>query len=56
MNDFNYDNTCLIWTKSLFGDSIKEWNNKYLGLKDIVQQEEIYKKIFMKEEEKNGKI
>ena len=52
-DDYNYDNTCLIWTKSLFKDSIKDWNNKYLGLKEIVKQEEIYRKIFFEKNESN---
>ncbi len=47
-NDFNYNNTCRIWTKILFNDKKVKWNNKCLGLKDIARQEKIYLDIFKK--------
>lgn len=50
-DDYNYDGTCYIWTKVLFGDERIKWNNKCLGLKEIAEQEKIYKKRFL--EEKN---
>ena len=46
--DFTYGSSCLIWTKSLFGDSIIPWNNRYLGLNEIEEQEKKYLDIFMK--------
>ena len=48
-DDFNYNNTCLIWTKSLFGDKIVPWNNRCLGLNEIEEQEKIYYEKFKKE-------
>ena len=48
-NDFNYNNTCLIWTKSLFGDSIVKWDNRCLQLNEIEKQEKIYLTKFMRE-------
>ena len=44
--DFNYDNTCRIWTKMLFNDEYVKWNNKCLNLNEIEKQEIIYEKIF----------
>ena len=41
-NDFNYNNTCRIWTKALFNDEIVKWNNKDLGLNEKEKQEIIY--------------
>ena len=56
-NDYNYNNTCYIWTKILFNDKRVKWNNKCLGLKEIAKQEKIYLKKFLeKESSKNGKI
>lgn len=46
-NDFNYNNTCRIWTKLLFNDKKVKWNNKYLGLKEISEQEKKYEKKFL---------
>ena len=39
-NDFNYNNTCHIWTKVLFNDKPKKWNNRYLGLNEIEKARE----------------
>lgn len=39
-NDFNYDNTCVIYSKSLSNDKVKYWNNEFLNLKEIVKNEE----------------
>ena len=45
--DKNYNGTCYIWTKSLFGDKITKWDNKYLGLKEIEEKEKEYQEIFL---------
>lgn len=36
-NDINYDNTCVIYTKSLFGEVPVLWNNRFINLKDMVE-------------------
>ena len=38
-NDFNYDNTCLIYSKSLTDEKLKLWNNKFLNLNEIIKKE-----------------
>lgn len=38
-NDINYDDTCLIYTKSLNNNNVKKWNNRFLNLREIVSQE-----------------
>ena len=55
-NDSNYDGTCLIWTKSLYGDPIIPWNNKCINLKEIEIEEKKYLQKFLDEEAKNGEI
>lgn len=47
-NDFNYDDTCLIYTKVLTNDKIKKWNNKFLNLKQIIEAQEISNEKFSK--------
>ena len=37
--DFNYDNTCVIYSKSLVNGNVKRWNNKFLNLNEIVKRE-----------------
>ena len=51
-NDFNYNNSCRIWTKVLFDDKPLKWNNKCLGLTEIAKQEKVYYKKFINEENK----
>ena len=38
-SDFNYDNTCVIYSKSLTDEKASYWNNKYLGLNEIIERE-----------------
>lgn len=34
LDDINYDNTCLIYSKSIYEDKkVSLWNNKFLNLK-----------------------
>lgn len=40
-NDINYNNTCLIYTKSLGNYKIEKWNNRFLNLKGIIKNQEI---------------
>ena len=47
-DDFNYDNTCIIYSKSLTDDQIKHWNNQFLNLNEIVRKEEEGLKKFKK--------
>ena len=39
-DDINYDGTCLIYTKSLDDEKPTYWNDKFLNLKTIVEEEE----------------
>ena len=40
--DFNYDGTCLIFTKCLYKDCKNPlWNNRFLNLNDITEMEKI---------------
>ena len=39
-NDFNYDNTCVIYSKSICNEPVKLWDNQFLNLNEIVKQEE----------------
>ena len=48
-NDFNYDNTCVIYSKSLSDEPVKLWNNQFLNLNEIVKQEEESLKYINKE-------
>ena len=51
-NDFNYNNTCRIWTKILFDDKYVEWNNRCLNLNEVeIKEKEFYEKY--KEDVKN---
>lgn len=43
--DINYDNTCLIYTKSLNNNEIELWNNKFLNLREIINEQEKGNKI-----------
>lgn len=36
--DINYDNTCIIYTKSLFNDKPVLWDNKFINLKNIIEE------------------
>ncbi len=54
--DFTYNSSCLIWSKSLFGDTIIPWNNRYLGLNEIEEQEKEYLDIFMKKYDKGDSV
>ena len=38
--DINYDNTCIIYSKSLNNNKVEYWNNKFLNLKNIVEAQE----------------
>lgn len=39
--DINYDSTCVIYSKSLVNEEVQYWNNRFLNLKEIVENEEI---------------
>lgn len=41
VNDVNYDNTCVIFSKSLFETPITYWNDKFLNLKEIIAVQEL---------------
>ena len=46
--DFDYDGTCLIFTKILDpNDQNKKWNNRFLNLNRIVEQEIEGGKVFL---------
>jgi len=54
-NDVNYDNTCLIYSKSLYDDiEVSKWDNKFLNLKESDELIESYFKEFI--ELTNGDI
>ncbi len=38
-NDSNYNNACLIYSKSLFDEPVTYWNNAFLNIKGMVQEE-----------------
>ncbi|MNI89784.1 hypothetical protein D3C73_1472330 [compost metagenome] len=38
--DFNYEGTCVIFTKSITNSNPIKWNNKFLNLKEIVEEQE----------------
>lgn len=40
-NDVNYDNTCVIFSKSLFETPVTYWDNKFLNLKEIIAAQEL---------------
>lgn len=45
--DFTYDGTCVIFTKVLNSDSpLKKWNNEFLNLTKIIEDEEKGNEIF----------
>ena len=57
--DFNYDNTCIVYSKCLTDEKIKHWNNQFLNLKEIVKKEKkkfIFKKITNNDNEENNKF
>ncbi len=37
--DVNYDNTCVIYSKSLFDFPVTYWDNKFLNLKNIISMQ-----------------
>ena len=37
--DFNYNNTCIIYSKSLKGDKVKKWDNQFLNIKGFIKDE-----------------
>lgn len=39
--DINYDGTCVIYSKSIDNCKVEYWNNKFLNLKEIVDEQEI---------------
>lgn len=41
VNDVNYDNTCVIFSKSLFETPITYWNDRFLNLKEIIATQEL---------------
>lgn len=41
VNDVNYDNTCVIFSKSLFETPITYWNDRFLNLKEIIAAQEL---------------
>lgn len=42
--DVNYDNTCVIYSKSLSDFPVKYWNNRFLNLKQIIADQELANK------------
>ena len=40
-DDCTYDGTCLIYTKSLFDDKPEKWNNRFLNIKGIIEEQEL---------------
>lgn len=45
-DDLNYNNTCIIYTKLLSGEKIENWNNRFLNLIEIIEEQEIANKKF----------
>ncbi len=41
VNDVNYDNTCVIFSKSLFETPITYWNDRFLNLKEIIAAQKL---------------
>ncbi len=39
-DDYNYDGNCYIYSYSLCGEEIKQWNNRFMNLKYDIEQEE----------------
>lgn len=39
-NDYNYDGNCLIYSYSLCSEKVSLWNNKFLNLKEDIQDEQ----------------
>ena len=38
-NDVNYDGNCIIYSKSLTQGKAQKWNNKFLNLKQIIEEQ-----------------
>ncbi len=39
-DDYTYDNTCVIYSKSLTDENVPYWNNRFLNIKGYIEKEE----------------
>ncbi len=47
-NDSNYNNTCLIYSKSLFTEPVPYWNNSFLNIRKMVEEEQESNKLWQR--------
>lgn len=40
-NDYNYNGNCLIYSYSLINEEVKPWNNRFMNLKEDIEEEQI---------------